>query len=91
MAAMGAVDHKAVTLEILLASTIGVALVAVGWTQDRSSAHRHQPNLLRAFPDWGPPVAGGESVILRPDGRGAVEVVDRIPIGERAHLRAAER
>jgi phosphohistidine phosphatase SixA len=39
----------------------------------------HQPNLSRAFPDWGPSIADGETVILRPDGKGGV-VVGRIPI-----------
>jgi len=42
----------------------------------------HQPNLSRAFPDWGSSVADGETVILRPDGKGAYAVVGRIPIQE---------
>lgn len=41
----------------------------------------HQPNLSRAFPDWGP-VADGETVVLQPDGKGGVAVVGRIPIDE---------
>lgn len=42
----------------------------------------HQPNLSRAFPEWGPSVADGETVVLRPDGRGGVAVVGRVPIDE---------
>ncbi len=51
----------------------------------------HQPNLARAFPEWGGSVADGESVILRPDGRGGVEILDRIPIGHWPRLDAPER
>lgn len=40
----------------------------------------HQPNLSRAFPDWGATVADGEVVALRPDGRGGSVLVGRIPI-----------
>jgi phosphohistidine phosphatase SixA len=47
----------------------------------------HQPNLSRAFPEWGPSVADGETVVLRPDGRGGVAVMGRIPIGEWPSLR----
>jgi phosphohistidine phosphatase SixA len=42
----------------------------------------HQPNLSRAFPEWGPSVADGETVVLRPDGKGDVTVVGRIAIEE---------
>ncbi len=42
----------------------------------------HQPNLSRAFPDWGASVADGETVVLRPDGAGGFAVVGRIAIGE---------
>lgn len=42
----------------------------------------HQPNLSRAFPDWGPSVADGETVVLRPDGKGGIALVGRIPIDE---------
>jgi phosphohistidine phosphatase SixA len=47
----------------------------------------HQPNLARAFPDWGPGVADGETVVLRPDGKGTVTVVGRITIDEWPRLR----
>ena len=47
----------------------------------------HQPNLSRAFPDWGSSVADGETVILRPDGKGGISVLGRIPIEEWARLR----
>ena len=47
----------------------------------------HQPNLARAFPDWGPGVADGETIVLRPDGKGAVTVVGRITIDEWPRLR----
>ena len=47
----------------------------------------HQPNLSRAFPNWGASVADGETVILRPDGKGGYTLVGRIPIEEWSHLR----
>jgi len=47
----------------------------------------HQPNLARAFPNWGPGVADGETVVLRPDGKGTVTVVGRITIDEWPRLR----
>ena len=47
----------------------------------------HQPNLSRAFPDWGSSVADGETVILRPDGKGGSALVGRIPIEEWSRLR----
>jgi phosphohistidine phosphatase SixA len=40
----------------------------------------HQPNLARAFPDWGPTVADGETVVIRPDGKGGFSLVGRIRI-----------
>ena len=40
----------------------------------------HQPNLTRAFPDWGSTVADGETVVLRPDGKGKSAIVARVPI-----------
>jgi phosphohistidine phosphatase SixA len=40
----------------------------------------HQPNLAKAFPSWGPGVADGETVVLRPNATGDVTVVARIPI-----------
>jgi phosphohistidine phosphatase SixA len=42
----------------------------------------HQPNLSRAFPEWGSTVGDGETVVLLPDGKGAIAVVGRIPIDE---------
>jgi hypothetical protein len=47
----------------------------------------HQPNLSRAFPDWGSHVADGEIVVLRPDGRGGVTILGRVPIDEWPRLR----
>jgi phosphohistidine phosphatase SixA len=46
----------------------------------------HMPNIARAFPDWGRSVADGETVVLRPDGKGGVVVVGRIQIDEWPHL-----
>lgn len=40
----------------------------------------HQPNLTKAFPDWGSTVADGETVVLRPDGKGKSTIVTRVPI-----------
>ncbi len=40
----------------------------------------HQPNLSRAFADWGGTVADGEVVVIRPGGRGDVAVIGRLPI-----------
>jgi phosphohistidine phosphatase SixA len=42
----------------------------------------HQPNLSRAFPDWGGSVADGETVVLRPEGNGRIVIVGRIRIDE---------
>ena len=47
----------------------------------------HAPNLARAFPDWGPTVADGETVVLRPDSTGSVVVAGRIKIDDWSHLR----
>jgi phosphohistidine phosphatase SixA len=47
----------------------------------------HQPNLSRAFPDWGPTVADGETVVLQPDGKGGAAFVGRISIEEWPRLR----
>jgi phosphohistidine phosphatase SixA len=47
----------------------------------------HQPNLARAFPDWGSTVADGETVVLRPDTKGGFSVVGRIAIEEWPRLR----
>jgi len=42
----------------------------------------HQPNLSRAFPDWGSAVEEGETVVIRPDAKGGISVVGRIRIGD---------
>ena len=47
----------------------------------------HQPNLSRAFPDWGSSVADGEMVILQPDGKRGTALIGRIPIEEWSRLR----
>jgi phosphohistidine phosphatase SixA len=47
----------------------------------------HQPNLARAFPDWGSTVADGETVVIRPDGKGGISVVGRIRIGDWSQMR----
>jgi phosphohistidine phosphatase SixA len=47
----------------------------------------HQPNLSRAFPDWGSTVADGETVVIRPDGRGGFSVVGRIKMGDWSQMR----
>jgi phosphohistidine phosphatase SixA len=47
----------------------------------------HQPNLSRAFPDWGSTVTDGETVVIRPDGKGGISVVGRIKIGDWSHMR----
>lgn len=51
----------------------------------------HQPNLSRAFPDWGASVADGETVVLRPNGAGGFAVVGRIAIAEWPMLRVQGR
>jgi hypothetical protein len=47
----------------------------------------HQPNLSRAFPDWGSSVADGETVVIRPDAKGGISVVGRIKIGDWSQTR----
>jgi phosphohistidine phosphatase SixA len=47
----------------------------------------HQPNLSRAFPDWGSTVGDGETVVIRPDGKGGMSVVGRIRIGDWSQMR----
>jgi len=49
----------------------------------------HSPNLARAFPDWGTGVADGETVVLRPDGKGGTTVVGRIKIDDWPRLSVA--
>ena len=46
----------------------------------------HMPNIARAFPTWGP-VDDGETVIVRPDGKGGMTVVARVKIEQWAGLR----
>jgi len=46
----------------------------------------HMPNLGRAFPEWGT-VTDGESVVLRPDGKGGATIVGRITIQDWPRLR----
>jgi uncharacterized protein len=47
----------------------------------------HQPNLSRAFPDWGSTLADGETAVIRPDGRGGITVAGRIRIEDWRRLR----
>jgi phosphohistidine phosphatase SixA len=51
----------------------------------------HQPNLSRAFTDWGATVGDGEVAVLRPDGRGGATLAGRIPIAEWPTLTNAGR
>ena len=46
----------------------------------------HMPNISRAFPAWGA-VADGETVILRPDGKGGTTIVARVKIEDWPGLR----
>ncbi len=48
----------------------------------------HQPNLSRAFPDWGATVADGETVVIRPDGKGGRSVIGRIKIDDWSQMRS---
>jgi phosphohistidine phosphatase SixA len=67
----------------------GVAEQQAAWLRDKVSHApsagmntiivTHMPNLARAFPAWGA-VAEGETMILRPDGKGGSELVGRIKI-----------
>jgi phosphohistidine phosphatase SixA len=47
----------------------------------------HQPNLSRAFPNWGSTLADGETVVLRPDGKGGITVLGRIKIHDWSQMR----
>jgi phosphohistidine phosphatase SixA len=47
----------------------------------------HQPNLSRAFPDWGATVADGETIVIRPDGKGSINVIGRIKIDDWSKMR----
>ena len=74
-----------------------VADAAAAWLRERVSQApargtdtiivTHLPNITRAFPDWQPQVADGESVVLRPTGNGQAQVVGRIKIEEWPQLR----
>jgi phosphohistidine phosphatase SixA len=67
-----------------------IADAAAVWLRDRASQLpapgtntiivTHMPNIARAFPDWQPQVADGESVVLRPAVSGQAQVVGRIRI-----------
>ena len=46
----------------------------------------HNPNLTRAFPEWGATVAQGETVVVRPDGSG-ITILGRIKMEEWPRLR----
>jgi phosphohistidine phosphatase SixA len=46
----------------------------------------HMPNIARAFPAWAS-VADGETVIVRPDGKGGMTVIAKVKIEEWAGLR----
>ena len=46
----------------------------------------HVPNISRAFAAWGA-VADGETIIVRPDGKGGTTVVAKVKIEEWAGLR----
>lgn len=50
----------------------------------------HEPNLRRAFPDW-LPLAEGETVIVRPDGLGAITIVGRLKIEDWPALQRSRR
>ena len=47
----------------------------------------HNPNLTKAFPDWGGAVAHGEAVVLGLDSKGATRIVGRIKVDEWLRLR----
>lgn len=47
----------------------------------------HQPNLSRAFPDWGSTVVDGETVVIRPDANGGISIVGRIKIDDWSQMR----
>lgn len=74
----------------------GVTEAQAAWLRARASERpvagntilvTHQPNLTRAFPDWGASMDEGETAILRPDGKGGFTLVGRIPIVEWPRLR----
>ena len=74
-----------------------VADAAAAWLRERASQTpargtntilvTHLPNITRAFPDWQPPPADGESVVLRPTANGQAQVVARVRIEDWAGLR----
>jgi phosphohistidine phosphatase SixA len=69
----------------------GIAEQQAAWLRDKVSQApsarmntilvTHMPNLARAFPAWGA-VAEGEAIILRPDGKGATELIARVKIDD---------
>jgi phosphohistidine phosphatase SixA len=74
----------------------GVTEAQAAWLRTRVTARplagntvlvTHQPNLARAFPDWGSTVAEGETVVLQPDGKGGVTVIRRLRIDDWPRLR----
>jgi phosphohistidine phosphatase SixA len=74
-----------------------VADAAAAWLRERAAQRpasgtntiivTHLPNITRAFPDWQPQVADGESVVLSPTGSGQAQVIGRIKIDEWPRLR----
>lgn len=74
----------------------GVTEAQIAWlrtrvTQRPSSGNTllvtHQPNLGRAFPEWGSTMAEGAMAVLRPSGKGGVSMVAQITIDEWPRLR----
>ena len=82
-------------------SMAAVADAAAAWLRERTNQRpaagtntviiTHLPNITRAFPDWQPQVADGESVILRPAGGGRAQVVSRVRIEEWPEMRQRAR
>jgi len=82
-------------------SMAAVADAAAAWLRDRANQRpaagtntviiTHLPNITRAFPDWQPQVADGESVILRPASGGRAQVVSRVRIEEWPEMRQRAR
>ena len=78
-------------------SMAAVADAAAAWLREHAAERpragtntfivTHLPNITRAFPEWQPPPADGECVVLRPTGDGHAQVVGRIKIEEWPRLR----
>ena len=73
----------------------GVAEVDAAWLRAKAAQASvrgntllvtHMPNLSRAFPAWGA-VADGETVVVRPDGKGGTTLIGRVKIEEWSQLR----